>query len=33
MEIIVALPRKLVVFVTHHHIDHVDGKFKYFNWN
>ncbi|XP_042499783.1 uncharacterized protein LOC122077959 isoform X2 [Macadamia integrifolia] len=25
MEIVAALPRKLVVFVTHHHHDHVDG--------
>ncbi|KAK9277248.1 hypothetical protein L1049_006787 [Liquidambar formosana] len=25
MEIIAALPRKLVVYVTHHHHDHVDG--------
>ncbi|KAJ4948026.1 hypothetical protein NE237_026726 [Protea cynaroides] len=25
MEIVTALPRKLVVFVTHHHHDHVDG--------
>uniref|UniRef100_A0A5B6Z552 Metallo-beta-lactamase domain-containing protein n=1 Tax=Davidia involucrata TaxID=16924 RepID=A0A5B6Z552_DAVIN len=25
MEIIAALPRKLIVFVTHHHHDHVDG--------
>lgn len=25
-EIITALPRKLLVFVTHHHHDHVDGK-------
>ncbi|XP_058091473.1 uncharacterized protein LOC131237621 isoform X2 [Magnolia sinica] len=25
MEIVAALPRKLVVFVTHHHFDHVDG--------
>ncbi|KAA8529129.1 hypothetical protein F0562_034072 [Nyssa sinensis] len=25
MEIIAALPRKLIVFVTHHHNDHVDG--------
>lgn len=24
-EIIVALPRKLIIFVTHHHRDHVDG--------
>lgn len=25
-DIITALPRKLFVFVTHHHHDHVDGK-------
>ncbi|XP_077253250.1 metallo-hydrolase/oxidoreductase superfamily protein isoform X2 [Tasmannia lanceolata] len=25
MEIVAALPRKLVVFVTHHHYDHIDG--------
>ncbi|KAL6010842.1 hypothetical protein ACLOJK_001284 [Asimina triloba] len=24
-DIVTALPRKLVVFVTHHHIDHIDG--------
>lgn len=25
-KIVTALPRRLVVFVTHHHRDHVDGK-------
>lgn len=25
-KIVSALPRKLIVFVTHHHRDHVDGK-------
>eukprot|EP00268_Persea_americana_P026401 TRINITY_DN2582_c1_g1_i5.p1 TRINITY_DN2582_c1_g1~~TRINITY_DN2582_c1_g1_i5.p1 ORF type:complete len:555 (+),score=76.29 TRINITY_DN2582_c1_g1_i5:89-1666(+) len=25
MDVVAALPRKLVVFVTHHHYDHVDG--------
>lgn len=25
-KIVTALPRRLVVFVTHHHHDHVDGK-------
>lgn len=29
MDVVAALPRKLVVFVTHHHYDHVDGKFQY----
>ncbi|KAF5194505.1 Metallo-hydrolase/oxidoreductase superfamily protein [Thalictrum thalictroides] len=28
MEIVASLPRKLLVFVTHHHHDHVDGKFS-----
>lgn len=26
-KIVAALPRKLIVFVTHHHRDHVDGKY------
>lgn len=25
-KIVTALPRRLVVFVTHHHPDHVDGE-------
>lgn len=26
-ELVASLPRKLVVFVTHHHHDHIDGMF------
>lgn len=27
LKVVASLPRKLIVFVTHHHRDHVDGEF------